>query len=65
VRKARKVAGGFVVKRTARVEHECYDCGGCIEPNEQYYQLSLEHYHRGYYTKCICEQCWRGKELVA
>jgi hypothetical protein len=39
--------------------------GGCIEAGEQYYQLSLEHWDYGYYPKCICEQCWRGKELEA
>lgn len=61
--KAMKVAGGYAMKRKARIMHECHDCGRYIEPGEEYYQLSLEHYHYGYYTKCICEQCWKGRQL--
>lgn len=63
--KAKKVSGGFVVKRKARVEHECYDCRCYIEPGEEYYQLTLERPFYGFYTKHICEQCWEGRELEA
>ena len=65
MRKAIKVSGGYVIKRKARVEHDCSDCWRIIEPGEEYYQLSLEHYHYGFYTKAICAECWRGKELKA
>ena len=56
--KATKVSGGHVVKRKARVVHQCHDCYCYIEPGEEYYQLSLEHFHRGYVTKHICARCW-------
>ena len=65
MRKASKVSGGFAVKRKARRDHECYDCRGCIEVGEQYYQLRLQQYDYGYYPKCVCKKCWRGKELEA
>ena len=65
--KATKVKGGFVVKRKARVDHECHDCGGYIEPGEEYYQLTLRSFRSwdGWGTKHICEQCWQGRELEA
>ncbi len=63
--KARKVSGGYAIKRKARVEHECNYCGHYIDPGEEFYQLSLQHYHYGYYTKPICEICWKGRELKA
>jgi len=55
--KARKVAGGHVVKRRARIEHDCNDCDHIIQPGEEYYQLTLEHGFSGWITKPICEQC--------
>ena len=60
-----RVSGGYVVKRKARVEHDCYDCGDVILPGEEYYQLALEHGFSGWITKPICEKCWLGKELEA
>lgn len=67
MKKASKVSGGFAVKRKARVEHECHHCGCYIEPGEEYYQLTLRSFHSwdGWITRCICEQCWRGRELEA
>jgi len=64
-KKAMEISGGYAVKRKARIYHDCFDCGRCIEPGEEYYQLSFERYFRGYYTKQICEQCWIGRELKA
>jgi hypothetical protein len=65
--KAIKVQGGYTVKRKARVWHECYDCGHYIELGEEYYQLTLRSFHSwdGWVTRCICEQCWRGRLLRA
>ena len=40
-----QVSGGYAVKRRARLEHECHDCGRYINPGEENYQLSLEHPH--------------------
>ena len=64
-KKGTKVSGGCAIKRKTRVGHECHDCDQYIELGEEYYQLSLEHYHYGYYTKHICEQCWKGRKLKA
>ena len=44
--KAIKVTGGYAIKRKARIEHECHDCARCIEPGEEYYQLSLEYFYQ-------------------
>ena len=69
MRKAIKVSGGYVIKRRARVEHYCNDCDRPIEPGEEYYQLNLTHNYnyitRGYITKHICQQCWKGRKLKA
>jgi hypothetical protein len=63
--KAMKVAGGYAVKRKARIWHECHDCGHYIEPGEDYYQLTLDNFRSfsGWITRHICESCWRGREL--
>ena len=62
--KATKVKGGFAVKRKARLPHWCSDCDLEIEAGDEYYELKQEHY-RGYYTKHICEDCWKGPKLEA
>lgn len=62
--RATKLSGGFVVKRKARVVHECRDCFRYIEPGEEYYELSLDHFHDGYVIKPICERCWPGWNQV-
>lgn len=69
IRKAMRISGGHAVKRTARVEHWCNDCQREIRPGEEYYQLTLEGNPHGFrlrhYTKCICEDCWKGPKLEA
>ena len=64
-RKAIRVSGGYAIKRKARVEHECHDCGRDIERGEEYYQLTLEGFRTDWVTRCICEQCWEGRKLEA
>ncbi len=63
--KTRKVSEGYAIKRKARVEHECYDCGCLIKPDEEYYQLTLRGFYSEWITKPICEQCWKGRGLKA
>ena len=66
--KAAKTSNGYAVKRKARIEHECRDCGRLILPNEEYYQVSVdtedwEWYPHSYISFAVCEDCWRGKHL--
>ena len=65
MKKAMKVSGGHVVKRKARIDHECCDCWHLIKPGEEYYQLILEQDFYGFITKHICERCWKGRKLKA
>ncbi len=62
-RKAKKMKGekGYIVKRKARLNHEC-KCGRTIVPNEEYYQLNYYGSGKKY---CVCEDCWEGEELLA
>lgn len=39
--KAMKVAGGYAVKRKARIWHDCHDCSRYIGLGEEYYQPSM------------------------
>ena len=62
--KARKFESerGYVVKRKARLNHECHRCGEVIGVNEEYYQLT---YYGGRRHYPICESCWSGSEMRA
>lgn len=64
-KKAVKVSGGHVVKRKARIKHECHDCWRLIKSGEEYYQLTLRGFYSAWITKPICEQCWKGRQLKA
>ena len=66
--KAKQTSSGYVVKRHARIEHECSECGSLIEIGEEYYQVSNRSDGFGYpdyFSKAICENCWNGRPLKA
>lgn len=65
MQKAMKVSGGYAIKRKAIIPHDCHDCGHYIEPGEYYYQLTLRGFHSEWITRCICESCWKGRQLEA
>ena len=61
----KSLKGNFVVKRKARLSHECSKCESDISVNEEYYSVTYADEDGIFHTVTICEDCWSGNELSA